>query len=64
MKKIAGWNKLLKVKQLEYKKDIITTKASNEKDPMVVLVFWNDFHNVQNLIFLTLIIKSKIHDYL
>ncbi len=57
------WDVLSKVGESEYEKDIMTRQAGNRRDCVVISVYLINFYNVQNLICLTLIVRSVTHDY-
>ena len=54
---------IVELGESEYKKDTMMCQAGNKRDWMVVLVYFINFYNVQNLICLTPIAKSTTYDY-
>lgn len=54
---------LSEVGKLKYEKNIIICQVSNRRDQVVVWVFLINSYNVQNLRYLTSIVRSAIHNY-
>lgn len=61
--KELGWNDLVEIEESEYEYNTITCQTDNRRDLVIILVYWLDFYNIQNLIFSTLIARSETYDY-